>query len=92
MSNNFNVILQSQPEKYYRKASKNIAKLLNNCFEQLENDPFYFPGKIKRLQNAGGLFRYRVKDLRVVYEIDQKEKIVNIVAILPRGDIYKKVT
>lgn len=87
----FKVILQSQPEKYYRKADNKTAKSLEKCFRQLENNPFYQPGKIKRLKGREGLFRYTTDGLRVVYEIDIENRKVGVLAILPRGDIYKKI-
>lgn len=61
----FEVILQSQPEKYYRKADTKTAKVLKMCFRQLEENPFYYPGKIKRLEAKVELFRYTTGDLRV---------------------------
>ena len=88
---NFQVILQSQPQKYYRKTDSKTAGLLQKCFRQLENNPFYFPGKIKRLKGREGLFRYAIDGIRVVYEIDLRTKRVGVLAILPRGDIYKRI-
>lgn len=87
----FDVILQSQPEKYYLKTDKKTSKLLESCFLELELNPFYKPSKIKRLYHERGLFRYRVGNLRIIYEIFAEKHIVNIVAILPRGDVYKKI-
>lgn len=87
----FKVILQNQPEKYYQKADTKTAKVLGKCFRQLEENPFYQPGKIKRLKGREGLFRYTTDGLRVVYEIDVENKKVGVLAILPRGDIYKRI-
>ena len=87
----FEVILQSQPEKYYRKADNKTSKALEKCFRQLEDDPFYRPGRIKRLKGRKGLFRYTTDGLRIIYEIDVENRKVGVLAILPRGDIYKKI-
>ena len=87
----FKVILQSQPEKYYRKADNKTAKILEKCFRLLEDNPFYQPGKIKRLKGKEGLFRYTTGGLRVIYEMDIDNKKVGILVILPRGDVYKRV-
>lgn len=87
----FEVVLQSQAEKYYLKTDRKIAKLLDKCFEQLEKNPFYYPGRINRLKKHKGLLRYRAGNLRVVYEILTTERKINVVGILPRGDIYKKI-
>ncbi len=84
------VRLESQPEKYYRRVPAQIAKALKACFAQLEVNPHHGMNRIKRLHGHDNLYRYRVGELRVVYEINEAAKIVAIVAILPRGDIYKK--
>jgi mRNA interferase RelE/StbE len=76
-------------EKVYDKASKNIRQRLDDCFEDLEQNPLYgnnvkaLAGKLK------GLYRYRVGDWRVIYRPKTERKIVEIIAILPRGDAYK---
>jgi len=87
----FDVILQSQPVKYYRKVDNKTAKALEKCFRQLEESPFYQQGKIKRLKGQEGLFRYATKGLRVVYEIDAENRRVGVLSIFPRGDVYKKI-
>ena len=85
----YEVILQSQPEKYYKKVSQSIAEKLADCFENLEKDPFSL--KTKPLSGIHkGRRRYRLGNLRVVYEVNKEKKTVHVVAILPRGDVYKK--
>lgn len=87
----FEVILQSQPAKYYERVPSHIAKSLEECFKRLEENPFYYPGKIKKLQGKAGLFRYALGNLRVIYEIDFENRRAGVLAILPRGDVYKKI-
>ncbi len=76
-------------EKVYDKASKNIRQRLDDCFENLEQNPLYgnnvkaLTGKLK------GLYRYRVGDWRVIFRLRAEQQIVEIIAILPRGDAYK---
>ncbi|HAJ32087.1 MAG TPA: type II toxin-antitoxin system RelE/ParE family toxin [Candidatus Atribacteria bacterium] len=38
-----------------------------------------------------GKYRYAIGTLRIIYEIDNKNKIVRIKAIRSRGDVYKKL-
>ena len=91
--NKYKIILQSQPEKYFRKADINTRKVLNRAFERIRENPFYYPGKIIRLKGRGceGLFRYATNGLRIVYEIDGENKTVGIFLIKSRGDVYKKL-
>jgi len=76
-------------EKVYDKASRDIRQRLDECFENLEQNPFYgnnikaLTGKLK------GLYRYRIGDWRVIYRFKREQHVVEIIAILPRGDAYK---
>jgi mRNA interferase RelE/StbE len=85
---NWQIILTHPAEKIYKKSDREIKKRFNNCFEELENDPFYginikpLTGKLR------GLYRYRVGDWRVIYRIFRETKVVEIIAILPRGNAY----
>jgi mRNA interferase RelE/StbE len=76
-------------EKVYGKASSDIRQKLDDCFENLEQNPLYgnnikaLTGKLK------GLYRYRIGDWRVIYRLKREQHVVEIIAILPRGDAYK---
>jgi mRNA interferase RelE/StbE len=73
-------------EKVYDKASKSIRERLDECFEDLEQNPSH-GSNIKALTgNLKGLYRCRVGDWRVIYRLKPEHRIVEIIAILPRGD------
>jgi len=42
-------------------------------------------------QGYQSLYRYRIGGLRVVYEVSLAARAVGVVAILPRGDVYKRI-
>jgi mRNA interferase RelE/StbE len=48
------------------------------------------PGGFKKMVDAGGLYRVRVGDYRVVYAVDDTARIVTVAAIGGRDDIYRK--
>jgi mRNA interferase RelE/StbE len=82
------IVLTKPAEKVYDKSPKDMQKRLDICFEELEKNPFYnsnvrpLTGKLKRL------YRYRIGDWRVIYRLLKEKRIVEIVAILQRGDAY----
>ena len=83
------IVLTKPAEKIYDKSSKDITRRFDSCFEDLEKNPLY-GNNIKSLTGQlRGLFRYRVGDWRVIYRLLKEKKVVEIVAILPRGDAYK---
>ena len=88
----FKVELSSKAKKFYAACSEDFAKRLDICFEELEKDPYYGPN-IKRLKTRPQelLYRYRIGEFRVIYEIFKKEIVVLIVKIASRGDVYKNI-
>jgi mRNA interferase RelE/StbE len=49
------------------------------------------PDSGKRLRGElEGLYSLRIGGMRAVYEVDAEKKVVVVLAIGPRGDIYKK--
>lgn len=86
----FEIILVSQAEKFYKKCPKELAEKLNQCFQGLEENPFFGPG-IKVLKTREKLYRYRVGSYRVIYEIDKLNKKVGILLIAPRPAAYRNI-
>ena len=77
-----------------RKAQKELRKLGQEARERvrpamldLANDPR--PHGVKKLSGEENLWRIRVGDYRVVYEISDGELIVLVVRIRHRSDAYR---
>ena len=88
----FEVILSSNAEKFYKKASDDLANRLGLCFEDLESNPFQGPQiKVLKIQKSVRWYRYRVGDYRVVYEIDREMKKVGVILILHRSSVYRSM-
>jgi len=87
----FTVLLSSQAGKYCMKVNKKTVNLLTDCFKYLEENPFYHPaGKIKKLKGQS-LYRFRVGNLRIVYEINELSREATVHLILSCGDAYRKI-
>jgi len=83
------IVLTKPAEKVYGKSSKEMHRRLDRCFEILEKNP-HFGKNIKSLTGElKGLLRYRVGDWRGIYRLFQETTVVEIIAILPRGNAYK---
>ena len=83
------IVLTRPANRVYDKAGESMRQRLDNCFEDLEQNPLY-GNNIKPLTGQlKGLLRYRVGDWRVIYRLLKKTMKVEIIAILPRGDAYK---
>ena len=82
------IVLTKPAEKTRDKCPGEMRQRLDRCFEDLEKNPFH-GSNIKALTGQlRGLYRYKVGDWRVIYRLFKEKMIVEIVAILPRGNAY----
>lgn len=87
---NLEVLLMPAALKFYKTCHNELAKRLNKCFEDLENNPFWGPN-IKILKGEKRRYRYRVGDYRIVYSIDKDNNKVIITLIVPRQSAYRNL-
>jgi mRNA interferase RelE/StbE len=59
------------------------------ALQGLETDPR--PTGVKRLAGQEGLLRIRVGDWRILYEVREREVVVLVVRIGPRGEVYERL-
>lgn len=76
-----------------RKALKFINRQPADQKRRILSAIYKLPDQGDRKQLAGeeGAFRLRVGDYRVIYTVDNGRLIVNVVAVGPRGQIYKRI-
>ena len=86
----YEIRLSRRAKRYYERVSADTARRLNQGFETLAKDPLG-GGDIKLVKGLRGMYRLRLGDLRVVYEIDLRNRIVKVNAILPRGEVYRRL-
>lgn len=82
--------------KYHSKAIKQIKKLHVNDRKKivkkisiLKRIPHSSTLDIKRYQNTKNSWRLKVGSLRIIYQIDIKNKLILIRKVGYRGNIYK---
>lgn len=84
----YEVALTDEALRMYRKANAPLVRKLNRCFYSLSRNPHTYPN-IKRLTGTlRGRWRYRVGDWRVVYQIDEQRRRVNVLVIAHRSSVY----
>lgn len=85
----WDIVLTKPADKAYDKTPKNIRHRLDKCFKELEKNPRSGSHIMPLTGQLKGLYRARVGDWRVIYQIVSEKRTVEIIAILPRGDAYK---
>ncbi|MGR3309629.1 MAG: type II toxin-antitoxin system RelE family toxin [Candidatus Brocadiales bacterium] len=85
----YEVFVSHEAEKYYKRQDKDTKRRINRYIEIISQGPLS-GSHIKRLHgDLEGKYRYAIGGLRIVYEVDTKNKTVEIKAIGRRGDVYK---
>ena len=85
----FEVVLTREAQKDYQKLAKNIARRINQCMDNLRENPLQYPQAVPLKGKLAGSYRWRVGDWRVVYQVDIDEEVVTILQIAHRSKVYK---
>ena len=84
----FDVRLKKSAEKELRKLKVSLFIKIDEIILGLIKDPR--PEGALKIQGEDNLFRIRYGDYRIIYEIDYKSKVIEVLAIVNRRDAYKK--
>jgi mRNA interferase RelE/StbE len=85
----YDVILSQMARDFYSVAEKSLAKKLAKAFAILEHTPRRH-NNIKLLSgDFRGVFRFRAGDWRILYQILEARKQVQILAIAHRSEVYE---
>ncbi len=83
----FNVAYSNQAEKFLKKSESLVSKRIFKKIEELSENPIIHDSKtIEGSQEK--LFRVRVGDYRILYEVDYKNNLIGVVKIDKRENVY----
>lgn len=83
----YKVILKSSVEKDFRALPKNVLIKILLALENLAQEPF--PHRVSKLEGTENTFRIRVGDYRIVYEVNKTERIVDVLYVRHRREVYR---
>ena len=74
----FKILIHKRAAKIYKELDDKTAAKINNAIDALKENPFY-GRNIKRLRGQlEDKYRLRVGDYRIIYRIEEEEKVVII--------------
>jgi mRNA interferase RelE/StbE len=83
------IILHRNVVKFYRKADNALKEKLADAMDVIARNP-RLDGHIKKLKgDLKHMHRFRMGDMRILYEIDDDQEIVWIKTVEWRGSAYK---
>ena len=88
MTHRYSIGFRRSAEKELGNLDGRIRARILRTITTLGNDPR--PPGVKALVGEAGLWRIRVGDYRVVYEINDTELIVLVVRVAHRSDVYRR--
>ena len=68
-------------------ASKDSAKVMEKI-KTLSLNPYNNSLDIKKLKGLKKAYRFRVGDIRIIYEINDNKLVITIIKVAARGDVY----
>jgi mRNA interferase RelE/StbE len=83
----YSVILKPAVEKDLRSIPKKILIRVFERIEILESDPY--PRQSLKLEGSEQMYRLRVGDYRIIYEIDQANRQITVHHVRHRRDVYR---
>lgn len=84
----FDVRLKKSTEKELKKLRGSLFIRVDAIILSLINNPR--PEGTLKVQGEDNLFRIRCGNYRIIYEIDNKLKVIEVLAIVNRRDAYKR--
>jgi mRNA interferase RelE/StbE len=85
----YEIFIEKKAEKDLRKLPKNYQKKIIQKILNLKNNPK--PVDARKITSSENYYRIRVDDYRIVYEINYKERRINIFRIRHRKEAYKNL-
>ena len=83
----FNVDIKPSVQKDFRRLPKAVVVRVTKRIEKLSGDPF--PHGVEKLEGVERLYRVRIGDYRIVYEVDTQIQQIMILYVRHRRDVYR---
>ena len=83
----YNVDFKPSVHKDFRRLPKSVIGRVMKRIEKLKDEPF--PHGVEKLEGAERLYRVRVGDYRIVYEVDTPVQEIMILYVRHRREVYR---
>jgi mRNA interferase RelE/StbE len=83
----YKVVFKPSVEKDLRRLPKDAVRRILDACGRLGENPF--PRQAVKLFGSDRLYRVRVGDYRIVYEVDTRQKVVTVHYVRHRGTAYR---
>jgi len=81
--------LKPSAQKDFRKIPQEVLSRILKAIEALARDPF--PPRAIKLRNADRLYRLRIGDYRVIYELEPDGSTITVHYVRHRREVYRSL-
>jgi len=86
----YRIRLHKRATKALRNLPKRVRGAVKQRIDLLAEDPYRHPRlDVKKMQGFDAIYRLRIGQYRLFYEIIEDELVVLIIKVGARGDVYK---
>jgi len=84
----YQVHISPEARKTLKKLDRTLSGRIVRCLEELAQGPFN--PRLSRQMETDPESRYsRVGDRRIIYQVEENQRVINITAIWPRSSAYR---
>jgi mRNA interferase RelE/StbE len=91
LSSNFKVEITTSAAKEFKKLPNSIKDKVKEMVGFLEQNPRSEFLNIKKMKGPADLYRVRIGDYRMVYEIKENKIVILIIKLGHRKEVYNKL-
>jgi len=89
---NYRLLLHKNASKFIEKCDKKQKEMIKQKLTLLQSDPRnHSQLDIKIMQGYSDLYRLRIGQYRLIYQIKENELLIFIMTIGNHGDVYKHI-
>lgn len=87
----FKIVTTNRFEKDFRSLEKKEQKRLRQAIHKMSVDPYGANREqdIKKLKDLKSSYRLRAGNLRVIFKIDAKKGIINLLTVTHKREVYR---
>ena len=82
----YEIIFSKKSAKFINRLGAGYKNKIKKIFEVMKNNPFSYP--YKKIKGETDLYRIRVGNYRILYQVDKNKKWIIILKIDKREKIY----